>query len=77
MLERAEAALAGIDLLPYAAAIRDLAGGSAFEPPLRALDAIHLATAMTVRAEIGTVLVYDEALFAAAAAVGLAPLTPS
>lgn len=70
VLARAEAAVAGVDLLPYTPVIGERAGGSAFEPPLRALDAVHLATAMTIRDDVGIVFAYDEDLVKAAAAEG-------
>lgn len=45
-------------------------------PALRALDAIHLATALTVADHIGAVLVYDARLADAARAEGLHVLEP-
>lgn len=66
ILERAEAAVGGIDLLPYTPSIRDQASSTAFNPPLRALDAIHVATALSVRADLGVFFAYDADLCAAA-----------
>lgn len=71
VLERAETVLAGIDFVRFTPEIRDLAGGVSFQPALRALDAIHLATAMTVAEELGAVFVYDTNLHAAAGRQGL------
>ena len=48
-LERVEAVLAGIDLVRFTPEIRDLAGGIAFQPVLRALHTIHIATAGEAR----------------------------
>ena len=71
--DRAETArswLQGICLLPLDDAILDAAGE--LEPPmLRALDAIHLATALTVKEEVGAFFSYDERLRGAAAGMGL------
>ena len=41
------------------------------DPLLRTLDAIHLATAEEVRAELVALITYDERLAAAAKAIGL------
>lgn len=45
-------------------------------PNLRALDAIHLATALSIQSEIGSFFTYDDRLAAAAAAHGFAVLGP-
>ena len=56
------------DLLERAAAI---------EPAtLRSLDAIHLASAMSLGAELGALMTYDDRMGAAATALGLPVLTP-
>lgn len=47
------------------------------DPLLRSLDAIHLATALTVRPEVDTLLSYDERLLAAASAHGLPTAAPA
>ncbi|MEX1357116.1 MAG: type II toxin-antitoxin system VapC family toxin [Gaiellaceae bacterium] len=54
-------------LLTHAAALA--------RPPLRALDAIHLASALAVEAE--AMLVYDRRLSEAARSAGLAVLSPA
>jgi predicted nucleic acid-binding protein len=41
------------------------------------MDAIHLATALTVREDLGAVFVYDADLHAAAKAHELNPLSPA
>lgn len=75
VLRRADAALERIDLIPLTAEIVERAS-DAYDPPLRAMDAIHLATALTIRADLGAVFVYDEDLYAAARAHELNPLAP-
>lgn len=75
VLQRAHAALRRITLIPLSPEIIELAT-AAHTPPLRAMDAIHLATALTIREDIGTVFVYDGDLHAAAQAHHLNPLAP-
>jgi predicted nucleic acid-binding protein len=62
---RAEGLLSGVTLLP---ATLDLLRSAARLDPtgLRSLDAIHLATAMSLGAELGAFFAYDEPLRAAA-----------
>lgn len=45
-------------------------------PALRTLDAIHLASALRIRASLTTVLAYDKRLLAAAKALGLRTQSP-
>ena len=47
------------------------------DPPLRSLDAIHLATALLVRSELEAFVTYDQRLLAAAGNVGLPAVCPS
>jgi uncharacterized protein len=55
--------------------VLDLAAG--LEPPaLRSLDAIHLATALSLGDDLGAMYVYDERLRAAAIAAGLRAEAP-
>ncbi len=75
LLQRAEAALERINLIPISPEIIELATG-AHTPPLRAMDAIHLATALTMREDLGAVFVYDSDLHAAALAHHLNALAP-
>jgi predicted nucleic acid-binding protein len=75
VLRRAEAALERITLIPLSSEIIELSLG-AHTPPLRAMDAIHLATALTIREDLGSVFVYDSDLHAAARAHQLNPLAP-
>jgi uncharacterized protein len=75
ILQRANAALERINLIPLSPEIIELAT-DAHTPPLRAMDAIHLATALTMREDLGAVFVYDGDLHAAARAHQLNPLAP-
>ncbi len=75
VLQRVNATLERITLVPLTAEIIELAT-DAHIPPLRALDAIHLATALTIREDLGAMLVYDSDLHAAAEAHNLNPLAP-
>ena len=43
---------------------------------LRSLDAIHLASALTLGSDLGAMVTYDSALAAAARAVGIEVLSP-
>jgi uncharacterized protein len=75
VLQRAEAALELINLIPVSPEIIEIATG-AHAPPLRAMDAIHLATALTMRDDLGAVFVYDDDLHAATLAHRLNALAP-
>jgi predicted nucleic acid-binding protein len=75
VLQRAYSALERINLVPITPAIVDMATG-AHAPPLRAMDAIHLATALTMREDLGAVFVYDSDLSAAARSHQLNSLSP-
>lgn len=68
--------LLDVALLPLDDAVLDAA--TALEPArLRSLDAIHLATALSVRGEIGAFFSYDGRLAEAAREAGLNALSPS
>jgi uncharacterized protein len=72
----ARAWLEGVALLPLDDAV--LAKAAALSPDsLRSLDALHLATALGVREEIGVFVTYDERLAAAAKEHGLSAVRPS
>jgi predicted nucleic acid-binding protein len=75
VLRRAHATLERISLLPLTPEIVDLAT-DAHTPPLRAMDAIHLATALSMREDLGVMFVYDGDLLAAATSRDLNPLAP-
>jgi uncharacterized protein len=71
----ARAFLEGVALLPLNDAVLDEA--AAISPTeLRSLDALHLATALSIRDEIGVFVTYDEPLGAAAAGRGLTVAQP-
>jgi len=72
----ARAFLEGVALLPLDEAVLDEA--AAIDPTeLRSLNALHLATALSVKGEIGVFVTYDERLGAAAANHGLVVSRPS
>lgn len=75
ILQRASDALERINLIPLSPEIVELAT-DAHVPPLRAMDAIHLATALVMREDVGTMFVYDRDLHAAAQAHQLDPVAP-
>lgn len=74
--ERAELATAGLTLIPLSDGILERAR-SRFEPPLRALDAIHLASAIELAEEVEAFFAYDSDLASAASAAGLEVRSPS
>ncbi len=67
--------LRGVGLIEIDADVRR-AAGDLTDPGLRALDAIHLATALSLGEHCGTVFAYDERLVAAARAHGLSVTVP-
>ena len=72
---RAERILDGIALVPIDEAI--LREAATLGPnDLRTLDAIHLATAISLRPDVRTMITYDIRQSQAASALGLAVLTP-
>jgi uncharacterized protein len=75
VLRHAKAALERVNLIPLSPEIVELAT-DAHTPPLRAMDAIHLATALTMREDLGAMFVYDSDLYAAAGAHNLNPHAP-
>jgi uncharacterized protein len=75
VLQRARSTLERINLVPLTPEIIELATDT-YTPPLRAMDAIHLATALTMREDLGAMFVYDGDLHAAAGARHLNPLAP-
>jgi predicted nucleic acid-binding protein len=65
-----------VALLPLSTEVREQAC-QVGPPLLRTLDAIHLATAISVRERIGVVLTYDSRLAEACATASLKPLAPA
>jgi predicted nucleic acid-binding protein len=74
-IRRAEEILERINLIPLSPEIVELAT-HAHALPLRAMDAIHLATALFIREELEALFVYDRDLHAAALAHDLNALSP-
>jgi predicted nucleic acid-binding protein len=74
-LPEARALLAGLDLIPLAGTVIAEAADVG-ETTLRSLDAIHLASALSVREDLATFIAYDHRLGEAASAVGLQLLAP-
>ena len=73
--EEARSFLADVALLPLDDAV--LAEAASIDPAeLRSLDALHLATALSIRNEIGTFITYDQRLEKAAIEQGLAVVGP-
>ncbi len=77
MLIRANEALRLIGLIPFHRGIRIEAAAGDFNPPLRALDSIHLASALSIRNRLDVVFAYDSELCAAAVASGLSVASPA
>lgn len=75
LLAQADATLDRIGLIEPGPEHRRRAG-EAFDPPQRALDALHLATALRLPGRGIAFLTYDEAQALAAEAAGLDVLTP-
>ncbi len=72
---RARAGLAGLALLPLDDELLH-AAGSLRPPELRSLDAIHLATALSIEDRLGVVFCYDARLADGARSAGLTVLQP-
>jgi len=73
--DAARALLAGMELLELDADIRSAAADLP-DPGLRTLDAIHLATALSLGERCGAFFAYDDRLIAAARAHGLTVTVP-
>jgi len=73
--EHARAWLHDVALLPLDDALLD-AATSLGPPKLRSLDAIHLATALSIRDDVGAVFTYDERLAEAANDAGFDVVQP-
>jgi len=71
----ARAWLTDVALMPIDGEVLDCAS-TLGSPGLRALDALHLATALSIEDEIGSFFTYDQRLADAAAASGLAVYRP-
>ena len=71
----ANALLGGIDLLPVSRAIVQQAA-SLVPIELRSLDAIHLASALSVKADLTALVAYDSRLCSAATESGIEVVSP-
>lgn len=65
-----------LDLIPLTSGVIDEAADVG-EPLLRTLDAIHLASALSIQAHLTALVAYDNRLVAAARAVGIETIQPS
>jgi len=75
-LRRMRAALARLYLAPLTVPLLDTAGR--LDPPLlRTLDAVHLATALSLTARLGAVVTYDRRMTEAAQHLGLPVASPA
>jgi uncharacterized protein len=74
-LAEAAALLAGLDLIPLSGPVID-AAADVGETTLRSLDAIHLASALSIQPALSAFVAYDQRLAEAAAAARLVPLAP-
>ena len=72
----ARALISQLDLIPLSGALIEEAADTG-EPALRTLDAIHLASALSIRIELTAFVAYDNRLLAAAEAAGIEPIRPS
>lgn len=74
-LIEARAVIGDVDLVPLGRGVQDLACEIG-DPPLRTLDAMHLASAVLLGDELTALAAYDRRLLAAAQAAGLPTVTP-
>lgn len=74
-LPQARALLSQLDLIPLTAAVVDDAA-ELDAPDLRSVDALHLASALSIRSDLSAFVAYDRRLVEAASAAGLEPLQP-
>ena len=72
----ARALMSQLDLIPLTAGLIDEAA-DAGEPLLRTLDAIHLASALSIRDDLTAFVAYDRRLAAAAEAAGIEAIRPA
>ena len=75
-LRAGQEVLARVELVRVNDRVLDDAGGL-LPPHLRSLDAIHLATAQRLGADLAAVVTYDERMAKAAEAIGLSVAAPS
>lgn len=75
MLQRAERVASTLELVPLTAGVRSRAV-QAFARPLRSLNAIHAAAALSVAADLELAAIYDVDLAAALSAEGIRVESP-
>ena len=75
-VENANLLLGGIDLLPVDRSIIEKAA-TLVPTELRSLDAIHLASALSVKANLTALVAYDVRLCSAAAEAGIEVVSPA
>lgn len=76
MLDDARRLLDGIDLVPIDHVVVEQAA-TMVPHELRSLDAIHLASALSLKADLTDFVAYDARLCSAAAGAGLSVVTPA
>ena len=74
-LTEAHAVIGDVDLIPLDRGVQDIACEIA-DPPLRTLDALHLASAVLLGDDLTVLAAYDRRLLAAAQVAGLPTITP-
>lgn len=75
-VERALQVLTRIDLIRLNDSVLETAG-MMLPPGVRSLDAVHLATAELLGADLARIVTYDERMAEAARGIGLTVVTPS
>lgn len=71
----AQSLLSQLDLIPLTRPVVEQAAHVG-APSLRSLDALHLASALSLAADLTSFVAYDHRLLSAAAEAGLEPLSP-
>jgi len=71
----ARALVSQLDLIPLTGAVVEQAADVG-TPLLRSLDALHLASALSVQEDLTAFVAYDDRLYDAAHAAGLGPVRP-
>jgi len=75
-LPRSYRQMRGVEIVPLSRSIAEMAGAQA-PPTLRSMDAIHLASALTLRDDLTAFVAYDKRLLAAARDAGLPVASPA
>src|ERR1039458_902389 len=76
LIGRARRLLGAVNLIAMDVPLADRAGELA-PPQMRSLDAIHLASALSLGTELGVLVAYDERLVTAAVTQGIPVASPS